>query len=221
MNLKDQLTEVRKASAKNIPAEKLSVMLAETDTLKAKELERYAPKVGEVFPTFSLTDQLGNEVTLLDKLKQGPVVLTFYRGGWCPYCNLELRAYQNVIEDIKTQGASLLAITPELPDASISTAEKNELTFSVLSDLNAEFAKTLGLVFTLPDSLMPIYSSFGIEIEAHNGKGVFELPLAATYVIDQSGKIVFADVTADYTLRAEPSEVVELLKKSNNATITI
>lgn len=213
MNLKEQLTEVREASSKNIPAAQLSVMLAETATLKAKELEKIAPKTGDVFPDFTLTDQLGNAVTLAEKLAQGPVVLTFYRGGWCPYCNLELRAYQSVLEDIKAQGASLLAITPELPDASLSTSEKNALTFSVLSDPNSEFSKTLGLVFTLPDSLKSIYSSFGIEVEAHNGKDVFELPLAATYVIDQSGKIVFADVNADYTQRAEPSEVVESLKQ--------
>ncbi|MEP1448920.1 MAG: peroxiredoxin-like family protein [Paraglaciecola sp.] len=213
MSLKEQLTEVREASAKNIPAEKLSVMLAEVEALKAKELEKLAPKVGEVFPAFSLSDQVGNQVTLSEKLSQGPVVLTLYRGGWCPYCNLELRAYQNVLDDIKSQGASLLAITPELPDASLSTAEKNALTFSVLSDPNSEFSKTLGLVFTLPDSIKPIYSGFGIEVEAHNGKGAFELPLAATYVIAPSGKIVFADVNADYTQRAEPSEVVESLQQ--------
>ncbi|MDU0356250.1 peroxiredoxin-like family protein [Paraglaciecola aquimarina] len=213
MNLKEQLTEVREASARNIPTDKLSVMLAETEILKARELEKYAPKVGDVFPRFALTDQLGNEVSLSEKLSHGPVVLTFYRGGWCPYCNLELRAYQSVLDEIKAQGASLLAITPELPDASLTTAEKNALTFSVLSDPNSKFSKTLGLVFTLADSLKPIYSSFNIELEAHNGKGVFELPLAATYVIDQAGKIVFADVNADYTQRAEPRDVVESLKK--------
>ncbi|MEP2652704.1 MAG: peroxiredoxin-like family protein [Paraglaciecola sp.] len=213
MSLKEQLTEVREASAKNIPAEKLSVMLAEIEVLKARELEKLAPKVGDVFPAFSLSDQVGNSITLSEKLSQGPVVLTFYRGGWCPYCNLELRAYQSVLDDITSQGASLLAITPELPDASLSTAEKNALTFSVLSDPNSEFSKTLGLVFTLPDSLKPIYSGFGIEVEAHNGKGAFELPYAATYVIAPSGKIIFADVNADYTQRAEPSEVVESLKQ--------
>lgn len=212
MNLDAQLNEIRTASAKNIAADKQKIMFAETRALKAKALEQYAPKLGEFFPSFTLTDQLGSHISLAEKLDKGPVVLTFYRGGWCPYCNLELHAYQRVLDEIIGYGASLLAITPELPDASLSTIEKNKLAFSVLSDPGAQFAKTLGLVFSLPESLKPIYSGFGIDIEAHNGTGNFELPLAATYVLDTTGKIIFADVNADYTQRAEPSDVLQSLK---------
>ena len=138
--------------------------------------------------------------------------MTFYRGGWCPYCNLELRAYQAVLPEIKAAGATLVAITPELDDASLSTSEKNELEFEVLTDANSDYARELGLVFTLPERLRPIYESFGINVEEHNGEGQFDLPLAATFVVDVDGSIARAFVDADYTLRAEPSDVVEVLR---------
>lgn len=211
MNLHDQLTEKREASAQNLPKEIHQVMMDETAALSAKELEQFAPKKGDVFPSFALKDQTGTEQSLQELTKNGPVIVTFYRGGWCPYCNLELRAYQNVLSDIKEAGAQLVAISPELPDASLTTAQKNELEYTVLSDPNAEFAKSLGIVFSLPESLKPIYESFGIHVEQHNGEGQFDLPLAATFVIGKDGKVAFADVHADYTRRTEPSDVVELL----------
>lgn len=139
-------------------------------------------------------------------------LITFYRGGWCPYCNLELREYQNSLEGIKVLNTTLVAITPELPDASLSTTEKNELQFEVLSDVNAEYAKSLSLVFSLPEELRSIYLSFGISLEEHNGEGQFDLPLAATFVVAQNGTIASASAEADYTLRQEPSEVIQVLK---------
>ena len=138
--------------------------------------------------------------------------MTFYRGGWCPYCNLELRAYQAVLPEIKAVGAVLVAITPELPDASLSTSEKNELEFEVLTDANSDYSREIGLVFTLPARLRPIYETFGINVEAHNGDGQFDLPLAATFIVDVDGSIASAFVNADYTVRAEPSDVVEVLR---------
>ncbi|BHH85589.1 peroxiredoxin-like family protein [Desulforhopalus sp. 52FAK] len=211
MKLYEQLSERREDSAQNIPAEKHQVMISETRALKARELEQYAPKPGDIFPAFTLSNQSGEVTRLADLLAKGPVVVTFYRGGWCPYCNLELRAYQEVLDKITAAGANLVAISPELPDASLTTIEKNELQFTVLSDPGAKYAKSLGIVFTLPDSLKPIYQEFGIDVEHHNGSGQFDLPLAATFVIDTNGKVLFSDVNADYTYRAEPSEVVQAL----------
>lgn len=215
MRLNDQLTERRDASAQNLPQDVHQVMMSETKALKAKALEQHAPKAGDTFPGFTLNNQSGQETKLEDLLLQGPVVVTFYRGGWCPYCNMELRAYQDVLDDITAAGASLVAISPELPDASLTTIEKNELKFTVLSDPGAEYAKSLGIVFTLPDTLKPIYAEFGINVEQHNGKERFDLPLAATFVINKDGKVVFADVNADYTYRAEPSEIVKLLNSTD------
>ena len=123
-----------------------------------------------------------------------------------------MRAYQAELANIQAAGASLVAITPELPDESLSTTEKNELGFAVLSDIDANYARELGLVFALAEELRPLYASFGIEIEKHNGADQFDLPLAATFVVTQDGKIASAFVDADYTKRQEPSEVLATLQ---------
>ena len=105
------------------------------------------------------------------------MILTLYRGGWCPYCNLELRAYQRVLNDIKTAGAQLIAISPQTPDASLTTKEKNELEFLVLSDPNGNIAKSYKLVFELPDYLVEIYKQFGFDVPGHNDNDSWELPV--------------------------------------------
>ena len=146
-------------------------------------------------------------------MKKGPVIVTFYRGGWCPYCNLELKAYQQVLNDIKKAGAQLIAVSPQTPDASLTTKEKNELEFLVLSDPNGNVAESYKLVFKMPDYLVEIYKQFGFDVPGHNDHDSWELPVPATYIIDQSGKIRFASVDPDYTKREDPSKVVEVLKE--------
>ena len=171
MLLDDELQKVRESSRQNLPAETYAKMMSATQALIASDIVAKAPKLGDKLPGFSLPNQTGEKRQLSELLKDGPVVLTFYRGGWCPYCNLELRAYQSILADIKAAGASLVAITPELPDESLSTIEKNELAFEVLSDQDASYARELNLIFTLPEELRPIYLGFGIDIEKHNGQG--------------------------------------------------
>ncbi len=212
MSLNKQITEYKNGFKAKVPQDIQTLMQQATETLSSSGITSKAPKNNELLPEFSLPNHQGNTVSLSTLLENGPVVVTFYRGGWCPYCNLELREYQKSLADIKALGATLVAITPELPDASLSTHEKNELEFEVLTDENAEYAKSLGLVFALPEELRPIYLSFGINVEAHNGEDQFDLPLAATFVIKQDGTIASAFVEADYTLRQEPSEVIEVLK---------
>jgi len=212
MSLTTQLTEKRESSKQNLPADIHAKMIGATKTLSETDIVSKSPKAGEKLLNFDLPNQLGEKRNLTELLKTGAVVLTFYRGGWCPYCNLELRAYQNVLEDIKATGATLVAISPELPDASLSTSEKNELAFEVLSDQNSNYARELGLVFSLPEELRPIYLSFGIDVEKHNGEGQFDLPLAATFIIGTDGIIIDAFVDADYTQRKEPNEIIKKLE---------
>lgn len=133
--------------------------------------------------------------------------------GWCPYCNIELRALQAALPEISAHEATLVAVSPETPDQSLSTAEKNSLEFSVLSDLGNRVAREYGLVFTLPESLRPVYADFGIDIPTRNGDDSFDLPVPATYVIDQNGNVRFAFVNADYRQRAEPSDILSSLSK--------
>ncbi len=169
--------------------------------------------VGDEAPDFELPDAKGKSVRFSELLKEGPVVLNFYRGGWCPYCNLELRAFQQVLPEIEKAGATLVAVSPETSDNSLSTTEKNELQFQVLSDGGNAVARKFGLVFTLADALRPIYEQFGIDIPKYNGDDSYEIPVPATYVIDQNRIIRFSFVNTDYTQRAEPAEVVAALQQ--------
>jgi peroxiredoxin len=167
--------------------------------------------MGDQAPNFTLTNQTGEEVSLEALLEQGPVVLLWYRGGWCPYCNLTLAAYQERLDDIRAAGATLVALTPELPDRSIGTAEKEGLDFQVLSDVGNEVAREYGVVFELTEGVQASYEkAFGLS--EVNGDDSGELPLAATYVIDQSGTIRWAFLDADYRNRAEPGDVVAVLE---------
>ena len=211
MSLQSDIEQYKAGFVEKVPVEVREKMMQATQDLSDSGMTANAPKVGDKLLNFSLPNQLGKEVSLSDLTSNGPAVITFYRGGWCPYCNLELSAYQKALPEIQAAGASLIAITPELPDESLSTAEKNALGFQVLSDANAAYAKELNLVFSLPEELRPIYLSFGIDIEKHNGSGQFDLPLAATFIVDGSGTITSAFVDVDYTKRQEPAEIVNAL----------
>ncbi len=212
MSLKEKLDQTRMSFQQNADQSIQSVMNEATQALKKSDITSKAPKPGQKLAEFTLPDQNNQPVSLTQLLGKGAIIVTFYRGGWCPYCNLELREYQQILTQIKQAGASLVAITPELPDASLSTSEKNSLDFKILSDVEANYARTLGLVFTLPEALRPIYANFGIHIEKHNGRKQFDLPLAATFVINAEGIIVSAWVDADYTRRQEPEEVVSIIQ---------
>lgn len=212
MPLQPQLDELKAAFLSKAPEDAKAVMAQTNEELLRSGIADRAPQAGQTLRDFELPNQNGKTLRLADLREQGPVVVAFYRGGWCPYCNLELKALQDALPQIEAAGARLVAITPELPDASLTTVQKNELSFDVLSDEGAAYARSLGMVFTLPEVLRPIYSGFGIDVEAHNGAGNFDLPLAATFVVDARGKIVFASGGSDYTKRAEPSEVVEAVR---------
>lgn len=163
---------------------------------------------------FSLKNQEGETVNLKELLENGPVVLTWYRGGWCPYCNITLAFLQEKLPEFELAGARLVAITPELPDSSLSTAEKHELQFDILSDVGNKVAREYGVVFKLTDAVAKRYRS-GFDLHAYNGDESNELPLAATYIIDSEGKIRYAFLDADYRNRAEPDEILNVLQSLN------
>jgi peroxiredoxin len=171
--------------------------------------------VGEAAPRFTLPDATGHPVALADLLASGPVVVCFYRGGWCPYCSLELRAYQALLPEITAFGASLVAISPQTPDASMSTAEKEELAFPVLSDVGNAVARQFRLVHQVAPDVAELYAKGGHDLVTSNAIGdgdAVELPLPATYVLDGDGTVVYAFASPDYVERAEPADVLAALR---------
>jgi len=216
MNLQTVLDNFRAEFLEKIPAEVAATMERATNELFKEFENRKLIQVGDIAPDFTLPDAVGNQISLKERLTNGPVVITFYRGGWCPYCNLELRAYQQLLPEIKKLGASLIAITPETPDASLSTAEKNELEFDVLSDVGFNVAKNYGIVFELSDELKTLYQKWGIDLAKTNGINDWKLPVPGTFVIDQSERISLAYINADYTKRLDPKEAIAVLKSLNH-----
>jgi len=143
--------------------------------------------------------------------KSGKTIICFYRGGWCPYCNIQLSALQKALPEFEEKGANLVAITPETPDSSLTTAEKNALNFEVLSDIDNKLAKELGLVFQLPESIQTIYSQFGLDLVKHNQNEDYELPMAATFVLNENKEVVYRFVDEDYTKRADILDILAAL----------
>ena len=209
--LKAKLEEKKSNFELNASDHKKKVYREGIAAVEQSGILKQAKQIGEVAPNFVLTNATGAPVELKEYLKKGPVVLTWYRGGWCPYCNLTLHQLQQELPQFKKLGASLIALSPELPDSSLKTTEKHELEFEVLSDLGNKVAKQYGVVFKLTDEVAAMYNeSFGLN--EYNGDASNELPLAATYVINQDGKIVYAFLDADYRNRAEPSHLTEILR---------
>jgi len=180
--------------------------------LTADEAAETARAMGDEAPPFTLPNATGGDVKLADALAEGPVVLTFYRGTWCPYCNTELRDLQAVLPEIEAAGASLIAISPQQPDSSLSMQEKHSLTFPVLSDAGNAVSRAYGLVFSVGEDVKERYEAIGIDLAVVNGDDAWELPVPATYVIDSEGVIRFAFVEADYTQRAAPRQILEALQ---------
>ncbi|WP_299252230.1 peroxiredoxin-like family protein [uncultured Lacinutrix sp.] len=170
-----------------------------------------AINLGDKAIDFTLKNALGECTNLQTTLNNGPVILTWYRGGWCPYCNLTLQFLQNSLPEFKKYGANLLALTPELPDKSLSTTEKHSLQFQVLSDVGNKVAKQYGLAFKLTDALAEVYKN-GIGLHNYNGDTSSELPITATYVIDKNGIVQYAFLDADYRKRASITTIVDALK---------
>jgi peroxiredoxin len=213
MPLKEQLAEYRAGWYQRVPAERQAIMQRHIDQLRSGAIARTMLKVGDHAPAIVLENAKGATVDVGTLLKKGPVIVTFYRGGWCPYCNLELKAYQDILPEIVAAGASLVAISPEKPDDTVSTAEKNALTFEVLSDVGQNVGRAFGLVYEFTEELKRAYN-VNLDIPTRNGTpGEWALPVSATYVIDRNGSIVYAYTDADYRDRADPRDVLAVLTR--------
>ncbi|GAB3155304.1 peroxiredoxin-like family protein [Microbispora hainanensis] len=211
MTLNAELRAFFEARQKQIPARVREIMKRAGDELAESGQAVRALGVGARAPRFRLPSATGRTVALDDLLAHGPVVLVFYRGTWCPYCNIALRAMQRHHDEIIALGARLVAVSPQIPDESLSLKEKHELDFEVLSDVGSDTAKQYGLAFDLSHELAAVYDTLGFDLQRVNGGHPRTLPIPATYVIDRQGTIRWAFADADYTRRAEPEDVLRAL----------
>jgi peroxiredoxin len=210
MSLKEEIKKL-----KDIAKEKTPDEIKQIFSRAIKELQETGKvkgiKAGGRAPNFTLKDTLGNDIELYEKLKNGPVVLTFYRGVWCPYCNLQLRAYEDIFSQIQAEGAELLAISPQKHEKSISVAEKNNLTFKLLTDIDGETSEKYNILFEVPTYLREVYEAMGINLSEYNTGEKWSLPLAATFIIDKNALIRYSFVNVDYTERMEPIDILSIL----------
>ncbi len=183
------------------------------DELIASGAPDRALKVGEVAPEFTLPDSDGNPVSSKALLARGPLVVTFYRGVWCPYCNYELTALEGARAEIEARGASLVAISQQLAPNSRKSQRQNGLHFPILGDHGGEVGAQFGLRWTLPDYLREVQKALGADLTQFNGEDSWTLPMSARYVIAQDGVIAYAEVNADYTRRPEPSAAFPVLEQ--------
>lgn len=212
MSLQDKLDAFKADfEANKAPPHVVAIIHKATDDLvKTGQAER-ALKIGAKAPGFELSDADGDVVRSADLLAKGPLVLTFYRGVWCPFCNLDLKALEAAANDIRAFGASLVAITPQIAGNRRKAQRDNAVSFPVLGDPGNALAAEFGLRFRLPDELIALYKSFGNDLAVGNGEDSYTLPMPARYVIGTDGVIAYAEVNADYTRRPDPSELMPTL----------
>ncbi|MGQ9366772.1 peroxiredoxin-like family protein [Azospirillum sp. ST 5-10] len=214
MHLHRRLRAIRQQSRAGLPAGSVQAMDRMIADLKARGVEFGALRAGMPAPDFALPNQVGRTVSLYDVVARGPVVLLFYRGGWCPYCCAQLRAMQLVQPRLAAAGARLVAVSPDLPDHSLSLAEREALDFDILSDFGGAVARSYGLLFRVPDDVRDAYRDRGLDLGRRQGRppgDPWELPIPATYVLAQSGVVRFARIDADFTQRPEPQAILDLL----------
>lgn len=211
-SLQAQLEGRSEASQSKATTENIKIAEDGINTIFSSGIMSRAKHSGDAAPDFTLFNATGIRVTLSEMLKESPVVLTWYRGGWCPYCNITLKYLQGKLGEIKAEGGTLIALTPESPDHSLSLREKHQLQFEILSDTGNNVARDYGIVYKLSDDVAKAYQE-GFDLHAYNGDESHELPLAATYVIDQDGMIRYTFLSADYKKRAEPTDILAALKQ--------
>jgi peroxiredoxin len=217
MSLQAKLDALRAEFVRTAPPGRAALYDAKVEELQQTFPIEKSLKTGDLAPDFNLPNPSRRLVSLAGLLRRGPAVVTFYRGGWCPYCNLQLRAYRQILGEITALGARLVAISPQLPDGSLSTAEMNGLGFDVLSDLGNRAARSFGLVYALPDELRAALTANNKALPGINGDDSWELPVPATYVIAPDRRIVLAEIELDYRQRLEPDAIVAALRALRSA----
>jgi peroxiredoxin len=212
VSIREQSEQMKAAAAERLPAEVVQVFDQSIQNLVDQGIPLDAVSVGDKLASFTLSDALGTPIALDQLIESGPAVIVFYRGGWCPYCNLALRTYQReLVPELPAFGARLVAISPQTPDQSLSTVEKAELDFTVLSDPGNRVAKSIGIVFQQADDVLEAQRKLGLDLAAVNAEGSTELPRPTVLIIDRDRVVQFVDVQSDYTARTEVVDILAAL----------
>jgi peroxiredoxin len=212
--IREQSDQLKAAAAKSLPADVLATFDHHASALAEDGVPARAVKAGDQLEPFTLTDATGQPVALDQLVADGPAVIVFYRGGWCPYCNLALRTYQReLLPRLGDADARLVAISPQTPDESLSTAEKAELAFTVLSDPGSRLATQLGIAFEQPDDVVAAQRQLGLDVADVNAEGATRLPYPTVLIVDPDRTVRFADVQPDYTARTEVADILAALAR--------
>ncbi|MCK9858640.1 peroxiredoxin-like family protein [Paenibacillus sp. ATY16] len=213
MTLNEELAQMKKTFDPHTPME-AQAALSRLIREQQESPDPFGLPVGQKAKDFTLQDALGRAVHLYDELAKGPVVLTFYRGGWCPYCSRQLKSYQQVLPEIEKLGAQLIAISPQSPDATLSQIEKEELRFHVLSDRNGLVAARYRILYDVPFYVQDIFQQgLGLNLAEYNATSRWILPVPSTFMINESGFIRSAYVNPDFMKRFEPEDILSELRK--------
>ena len=210
--IREQSDQFKAVAAKRLPPEVLEVFDRSVTGFRAEGVPAEAIKAGERIATFTLDDASGKQVSLDQLVDAGPAVIVFYRGGWCPYCNLALRTYQQeLLPQLDAFGARLVAISPQTPDQSLSTAEKASLAFTVLSDPGSRVARAIGIAFEQSDEVLAAQRQLGLDLAKATAEGSSYLPRPTVLIVDRSRTVRFVDVQPDYTARTEVADILAAL----------
>lgn len=194
------------------PKEAVEIMHRATKELRESGQVESAIKLGDTFPDFSLPNQNGDMVTLSELLKKGPVVVSFFRGVWCPYCNMELNAIGEMVPEVRAAGGEVVVISPSVQKMAQRAVKEQNLDCDVLTDAGNTFADTLGTRFRLPEYLEKLYRQFGVDLPGNNGDESWTLPMPLRAVIGTDGVVRYLDINADYTQRPDTPETVAVVR---------
>jgi peroxiredoxin len=183
------------------------------DVLRATGIWERAKRKGDMAPDVTLPDASGTPIKLSDLWRSGPLVVIFYRGGWCSYCNLQLRAWQQHAIEMRRLGAGLVAISPQTPDHARGKIATNEAAYPVLKDSSLDAANGFNIAFTLPPELIDLYALAGTDVPVLNANAQWVLPIPATYLIDKSGRIQFAHLEVDYRKQTDPAAIIAMIEQ--------
>jgi peroxiredoxin len=212
LTIHEQSEQLKAAAADRLPAEVLGVFDQSIVELLHQGVPADSIKAGDELKSFTLSDANGTPVSLDQLVERGPAVIVFYRGGWCPYCNLALRTYQQeLLPQLDAFGARLVAISPQSPDESLSTAEKAALEFTVLSDPGARLADRIGIAFEQADDVLAAQRELGLDLTKVNAEGAVRLPRPTVLIVDHNRTVRFIDVQPDYTARTEVADIIAAL----------